>query len=292
MKRFKSVLLLTIFPGTKMFSQTVSGSVLYDNPDKLKPTVFIYPWYLNTWKPNPNSGMLLGLRLYAGKMADFDLDLQLSYKNRQRTDADGTEFPPFNREEFRISINGDLSHQTRGLRTRFTSTMDVIPFITRRQCLAVRLGFNHTGSTVLAQDMNGRIISHATNDTSVYTGRVFYSSYNCIIGFSVKSIFNAVITADGRRISTGKYVDFYSDVVVNVGMNIHEIDNGVDSGYVIPQGRTPFGYRAGLHFHDPSKTNFTFGVEFGSQPGPRFTYKPTYFLFIVGLSITDKAKVD
>src|ERR1044071_3184724 len=98
---------------TKLLSQTVSGSVLYDNPDKLQPVVFISPWYLNTWKPNPNSGMLLGLKLCPGKMVDLDFDLQLSYRNRQRTDADGAEFPPFNREEFRFEVNGDMSHQTR-----------------------------------------------------------------------------------------------------------------------------------------------------------------------------------
>lgn len=292
MKPLRLVLLLPIILGSKLLGQTVGGRVLYDNPDKLKPTVFIFPWYLNTWKPNGNSGMFLGLKLYAGTIVDFDFDLQMAYRNRQRTDADGAEFPPFNREEFRINVNGDLSHQSRGLRTRYTSDMDIIPFITRRQCLSVRLGFNHTGSTIQAQDVNGKLVSYATNDTTVYNERTFFSSYNCIIGFSIKSIFNAVISAEGRRISTGKYMDFYSDAIINAGMNFHDVDNDVDSGYVIPQGRNPFGYRVGLQFHDPSKTNFTFGVEFGSTAGPRFVYKPNYFLFKVGFSVTNKQKID
>lgn len=273
-------------------SQTVSGSILYDNPDKLKPTFFIHPWYLNTWKPNPNSGLIFGFRIPAGKMVDFDLDLQLSYKNRHRTDADLTTFPPFNREEFRLCINGDISRETRGLRTRYTTNMDVVPFITRRMCMTIRFGFNHTGSTVQGADVNSKLVSYATQDTSAYNGRIFYSTYNVVIGFSIKSIFNAVITAEGRRISTGKYMEFYGDAIINVAYNIHDIDMGTDSGYVIPQGRTPFGVRMGCQFYDPSKPNFTFGVEFGSQPGLKYNYKPSYFLFKVGLSITGKAKID
>jgi hypothetical protein len=275
-------------------AQYVNVNVLRDDPVNVKCFRFLYePLYFTTWKPNGNAGMAFGFLVNGGRVFTAEMTARFSYSDHFHVKGDNS-IPKFNNEDILFHFNFGKQTQLRSYKIKISNTANGYTYINqdlkRRVCFGIRAGISILGSGVDDQAIHSFYIKGA--DTNYLSGKGSYSALMAVGGWSVKFVHCALVSLDGYRSAEGGCSEFFFDAMpllaLNTGTGLPAYDTvGYDVHVPVKQ---KLGMRMGWRFYDPARSNFSFGVQFGTYAGPDYGKDPSYFMMSLGFMFGDKIR--
>lgn len=288
------VFFLLLFSAAASHSQTVNVRLLKDEPVKTKGFKILFePFYFNTWKPNGHGGFGFGFLVNGGSLFTGEMNMRFAYGDKYHVKGDNS-IPKFNNTEFMLSWHFGKETTQRSYKVKIadyeTHYTYVMVDMKRRAAFGFRTGFSILSTGVDYASIFSYYIKDT--DTNYLSGKGKYASFMAVGGLSLKFVHNALVSLDGYRRPEGGCSEFFFDVMPLVGLDISSVVPAYDtiSYDVHIPAKQKLGMRFGWRFYDPSRSNFTFGLQYGTYAGPDYGKDPNFFLMTFGFSIGDKLK--